>query len=666
MKKAIKWVAIIGGSLIVLIIALLLIVPMFVNLQKYKPEIKKQVTKATGRPFSIGGDLRLSLFPWAGLAFSDLHLGNPPGFGEKEFLSVKSFDVRAKLIPLLFREIEVKRFVIDGLNVVLERNKQGRGNWEGLGKPSEGAVPEPAEKRTKEKESREGLPIKALTVGEFAVANSSIVFVDDTAGRKWEVSRVNLRLKDLSLERPIRLALSAAVEGNPVSAEGQLGPLGKDPGKGKIPVDLAVKALNEVDFHLKGSLIEPAGSRKFDLAFEISPFSPRKLMSAIGQSFPVATADPHALSRVALTGTVKGNPQSVNVSDGTLELDDSRLDFALNAKDLSRPDISFDAKLDRINLDRYLPAPAEGKGASEGRQVQPKNTDYAPLRKLVLAGSVQVGSFTVKKAKIENLHLKVSGKNGVFQLDPVTAKLYQGTLGTKASLDVSQDLPKTTVSLQAKGVQAGPLIKDLTGKDVIEGVGDIDAAIGMAGAGADTIKRSLNGKGELLLRDGAIKGIDLAGMVRNVKAAFGLAKGGERPRTDFSELRVPFTITDGIVTTTQTALTSPLVRLLAAGKANLVDETLDFRVEPRFVASLKGQGDIKERKGIAVPVLVRGTFSSPTFQPDLKGLVEKGLRKGLLPTLEKKTEGETTEQETQPAAPAKALKDILKGLKGGQ
>jgi AsmA protein len=665
MRKAIKWVAIIGGSLIVLIIALLLIVPMFVNLQKYKPEIEKQVTKATGRPFSIGGDLRLSLFPWAGLAFSDLHLGNPPGFGEKEFLSVKSFDVRAKLIPLLFREIEVKRFLINGLNVVLERNKQGRGNWEGLGKPSEGAVPEPAERRTKEKESREGLPIKALTVGEFAVANSSIVFVDDTAGRKWEVSRVNLRLKDLSLERPIRLALSAAVEGNPVSAEGQLGPLGKDPGKGKIPVDLAVKALNEVDFHLKGSLIEPGGSRKFDLAFEISPFSPRKLMSAIGQSFPVATADPHALSRVGLKGTVKGNPQSVNVSDGTLELDDSRLDFALNAKDLSRPDISFDAKLDRINLDRYLPAPAEVKGASESRQVQPKNTDYAPLRKLVLAGSVQVGSFTVKKAKIENLHLKVSGKSGIFQLDPVTAKLYQGTLATKAGLDVSQDLPKTTVSLQAKGVQAGPLIKDLTGKDVIEGVGDIDAAIGMAGAGADTIKRSLNGKGELLLRDGAIKGIDLAGMVRNVKAAFGLAKAGERPRTDFSELRVPFTITDGIVTTTQTALTSPLVRLLAAGKANLVDETLDFRVEPRFVATLKGQGDTKGRKGIAVPVLVGGTFSSPTFQPDLKGLVEKGLKEGLLPTLEQKTDGKTKGEQTQPA-PSNPLKGILKGLKGGQ
>ncbi len=665
MKKAIKWVAIIGGGLIVLIIALLLIVPMFVNLQKYKPEIEKQVTKATGRPFSIGGDLRLSLFPWAGLTLSDLHLGNPPGFGEKEFLSVKSFDVRAKLIPLLFRELEVKRFVIDGLKVVLERNKQGRGNWEGLGKPPEGAVLEPAEKGGKEKEPQKGLPVEALTVGEFTVANSSILLIDDATGRKREVSQVNLRLNGVSLDRPIRLALSAAMEGKPLSVEGQLGPLGRDPGKGTIPVDLAVKAFNEVDLHLKGSLIEPANSQQFDLAFEISPFSPRKLMSAIGQSFPIATADPQALSRVALKGKVKGDPQSLAVSDGDLELDESRLDFAVKAKDLPRPDVSFDVKLDRINLDRYLPAPAEGKGSGESGQVEPKTTDYAPLRKLVLAGSVQVGSFTVKKAKLENLHLKVSGKNGVFLLDPVTAKLYQGTLTTKASLDVSQDIPKSSVSLQAKGVQGGPLVKDLTAKDFIEGVGDIDAVIGMAGAGPDTIKRSLNGKGGLLFRDGAIKGIDLAGMVRNVKAAFGLAKGGERPRTDFSELIIPFTITDGIVTTTQTALTSPLVRLLAAGKANLVDETLAFRVEPRFVATLKGQGDTKERKGIAVPVLVRGTFSSPTFQPDLKGLVEKGLREGLLPTLEKKPGGETKGKETQPA-PSKVLKDIWKGLKSGQ
>src|SRR4030043_22996 len=101
MRKAIKWIGIIGGAFVIVLIAALLVIPMFIDVQSYKPEIEKQVTKATGRPFTIGGDLRLSLFPWAGLAFSDLHLGNPPGYKEKDFLSIKSFDARGKLIPLL-------------------------------------------------------------------------------------------------------------------------------------------------------------------------------------------------------------------------------------------------------------------------------------------------------------------------------------------------------------------------------------------------------------------------------------------------------------------------------------------------------------------------------------------------------------------------------------
>jgi len=65
------------------------------------------------------------------------------------------------------------------------------------------------------------------------------------------------------------------------------------------------------------------------------------------------------------------------------------------------------------------------------------------------------------------------------------------------------------------------------------------------------------------------------------------------------------------------------------GKADLVKETLDFRVEPMAVATLKGQGDTKERSGLMVPVLIKGTFSSPSFAPDLEGMLKQGLDKGL-------------------------------------
>jgi len=173
----------------------------------------------------------------------------------------------------------------------------------------------------------------------------------------------------------------------------------------------------------------------------------------------------------------------------------------------------------------------------------------------------------------------------------------------------------------------------------------------------------LNGKGQFLFTDGAIKGIDLANMVRNVTSSFGLSQqGAEKPRTDFSELNAPFTITNGVVDTQGTTLSSPLVRVLATGKANLVDESLDFRVEPKFVATLKGQGDTKERSGITVPVLVKGTFNSPSFQPDLKGMLEKELKGGTLPVpkdLLKPQEGQT-----KPSG--ESLKGIFKGLTGQQ
>jgi len=467
------------------------------------------------------------------------------------------------------------------------------------------------------------------------------------------------------LDQPIRLALSAVMDGKPFSLEGKMGPLGQDPGKGKIPVDISAKLFKELDMTLKGSLTDLMAAQQFDLIFSISPFSPRKFMSMVGQSFPVVTTDPQALNRLALKGHVMGSPQSVALSDGVLELDESKMDFSLKGKDFTKPDLFFDLKLDKINLDRYLPPPSKEKGAGESKKVEAKKTDYTPLRKLVLDGTIQIGALTVKNAKMQEVKVKVVGKNGLFQLDPMTANLYQGNLSTKGTLDVSQDVPKTNVNLQVKGVQAGPLLKDLIQKDIIEGVAESSTLIAMSGDEPDKIKRTLNGKGQLVFKDGAIRGIDVAGMVRNAKAAFGLVAIGEKPKTDFSELNAPYTIADGVVNTSQTTLVSPVLRVLAAGKANLVDETLDFRVEPKFVGTLKGQGDTEDRSGITVPVLVGGTFSSPSFQPDVKAVLEKGLKERVLPELQRRIGQGTSKdgQKTESQSPSDVLKGLLKGVK---
>jgi AsmA protein len=674
MKNVVKWFLIVVGGLAVLILAALLIIPRFVDVQKYKPQIEKQVSEVTGRPFRLDGDLALSLFPWVGVSFSDLHLGNLPGFEEKDLLVVRSFEVRVKLLPLLFKDIQVKRFLLGGPRIVLERRKDGRGNWEGIGKPSEQISPKPPQekKRVPETGPAGGLPIEALEVGEFAITDGSVLWIDHINQERREMSDLTLRLEDVSLDRPIQLALSAQVDGRPLSLEGNVGPVGKKPGRGTIPLVLAVKALAQLEMSLQGKIVDPVTQPQYDLALEVSSFSPRKLMTALGQTFPVETADAKALDHMALKANLEGDPQNVSISNGVLELDQSTMGFSVKVKDFSGPDVAFDLNLDEIDLDRYLPPASEKKPDEEKEKTktstpEQKKIDYTPLRQLVLDGVIKVGKLKAQGAKIQDIHMKVSGKDGRFQLDPLTLKLYQGDVSSKGALNVEKDVPKTNMEPHAKGIQVGPLLKDVLEKDFLEGTVQSKVIVSMAGDDPESIKSTLHGEGDFLFKDGAIVGIDLEGMVRNVKATFGLAEaaGEDRPRTDFSELHAPFTMTNGVVNTPGTSLTSPLLRVLAAGEANIVEETLDLRVEPKFVGTLKGQGDAAERSGVMVPVLVTGTFSSPKFRPDLKGVIKKGIEERLPSELKKILPGQSTQEgESKPVE--EQAKDLLKSLPFGR
>jgi len=197
MKNAVKWALIAVGGVVTLIILILLVLPFFVDAEKYKPLLENKVTEMTGRPFSVGGDVNLSFFPFVGVSFSDLHLGNPPGFEATDFIYIKSFEVRVKLLPLLSRDVQVKRFVVKEPQIVLIKSKQGRGNWEFTAKNTGKSSPETAQKPTSEK-SLEGLPIRSLTVGDFSVTNGSIDWIDKASDTRKTIDHLDLVLADLA------------------------------------------------------------------------------------------------------------------------------------------------------------------------------------------------------------------------------------------------------------------------------------------------------------------------------------------------------------------------------------------------------------------------------------------------------------------------------------
>ncbi len=121
---------VLAGGISALLCAVLLGVWLFVNPNHYKGRIAAAVKESTGRELQLSGDIKLSVIPWVALELGPASLGSPPGFGEEPFLSFSHASIRVKLLPLLRQRLQVARVDIDGLDLRLRKNAQGRGNWQ--------------------------------------------------------------------------------------------------------------------------------------------------------------------------------------------------------------------------------------------------------------------------------------------------------------------------------------------------------------------------------------------------------------------------------------------------------------------------------------------------------------------------------------------------------
>ena len=141
MMRAVKIAGIVVGALVGLIVLAMVAIVVLVDPNDYRDDIAKLVQQKTGRPLEIRGKLGLKLFPWIALEVNDVRLGNPPGYGSDPFLTVTSANVGVKLLPLLHKQVEVRRVSIDGLSVTLVSRSAGQNNWKDFSESKEPTAP---------------------------------------------------------------------------------------------------------------------------------------------------------------------------------------------------------------------------------------------------------------------------------------------------------------------------------------------------------------------------------------------------------------------------------------------------------------------------------------------------------------------------------------------
>ncbi|MEF2143802.1 MAG: AsmA family protein [Desulfovibrionaceae bacterium] len=661
MSKAVKWILLLGGGLVVLLVAAMVLVAAFVDPNDYKDKIAQGVKDATGMELTIEGDLSLRFFPWIGVDTGAIRLGNPPGFGDEPFVSLNSASVSLRLLPLLSGTVKAGAIDVDGLALNLLRTKDGKANWEALGGSKEAKPEEPAKEGGK----------MDLSIGGLNVTNANIVFDDQQAGKRYALQGANISLgavdpgepfdvevafglesKEPQVKADVRVKAVAALDLEAqvyeltrleaeVAATGDALPGGKaevnaaaksilaDMGKELATIDgLSVTAYG-VTATAEMTASELKTGPKAKGQFKVQPFDAKKMLAAMGQT-PPETTDPKAMTDISLGLEFDYGPQAASARNILLNLDGQEIRAEASMIGGAVPAYNVKVEAATLNLDPYRAPKAEGEPQAEA----PKDEDaankpilpesaMAQLRKLRLDAQLKVGQLKASPAELTNVLVLIKAKDGVVTVEPAAFTLYEGTLHSNMSMDVRGTTPAYGLDAKLNGLAVGPLLHALQGKESLSGRTNAETSMRLRGNSVNEFKRSLNGNLRFDMQDGVFPGVDFAGVMTSAYDKLQAAASGEvaqpkEAKTQFGLMQGSATFTNGLVHNPDFVLKSPLIQVDGEGDVNLPSSEVNYLVVGALLASLEGQGrtDKSEYVGVGIPIRVKGTFDNLSFWPD--------------------------------------------------
>lgn len=405
----------------------------------------------------------------------------------------------------------------------------------------------------------------------------------------------------------------------------------------------------------------------------IATFNPRTLLQTLGQA-DIKTTDPKVLSTASLSARYSGSFKSARFEDLKLQLDETHINGTLAVRDFATQAIEFALKLDRIDADRYMAPPekpvAKPAAAGSTQQLNATELPIEALEKLNASGTLDAGEIKLKGATLKNVQLKIDGPKGSPKVVKLDANSYGGQISTSTRI-VPGARPDYALNTSLSTMQLAPMLQNFWGKDIVSGLGNIKLNLTSGGKTIGDVRQSLNGDVSLNFENGAVKGFNLAQIVRQGQA---LLKGttitdNEPQQTDFTAISFNAQIVNGILKSDQLNALSPLFRLGGNGQINLVDETLNYLVSPTIVATSKGQGGkgLEELSGLTIPIRLTGSLYAPKYKLDLQTALKQKAGDELRGKLADKVLGADssapmTDAEVKQKAGEKLNKEIGRGL----
>jgi AsmA protein len=692
MGRMLKWIGIVVGAIVVLIVAALVAVGMLVDPNDYKDQITAAVARSTGRQLTLDGNLDLALFPSIRIAAGGASLSNAPGFGAAPMAKIGSAELKVGLLPLLTGRVEIGEATLHGLELNLARDQRGRNNWQDLGGAGADARNPPAA------DGGAGGKNLDLGIGAISITDARVTWNDASTGSRWELTNFGLDANGFGPGRKFPLKMRFALRGADVAVDvdagtqatlslatddyrlenlavavngsGKAWPGGQ--GKANLKVDSLAANLGKETLELGGLTLDFLGvtmagslsgqkllsNLSLSGAVDIREFDPRTVLDAL--KVELVTADAGVMKKASAKANLLYTPTQLGLRDMQLKLDDSTLTGRVG---LERDKLTYSLAVDDINIDRYLP-PAEQGGSKEEGSLDAVDLPLEALRTLNAAGDVKFGKAKFSGLTLTDAAFALTAANGALRLTP-SASLYGGKYGGTIDVQVQNNAARISADQQLDQVDVGALGRDLLGSEDIKGTGNVKLKVAAAGTNLGQVRRDLDGDVSFAITNGSIEGIDLWFELRRARARLDKAEVPERgnapKRTSFSSLTASGVVENAVLMNRDLTGKLDFMTLTGNGTVNLLTNAIDFDLKATFIDGPTLQSDpaMVKYAGAVVPFRATGTVDDPSILPDFGAIVKQRVTSEVNQRVDEKKE-ELRNSVTD------RLRDRLRGLKKDQ
>jgi len=566
-----------------------------IDFNEYRGLIAEQAKIHTGRDLTINGSLNLELSLNPAVAVEGVTFANSSWGTKKEMASLKKLAAEVELLPLLSGDIRIKRLVLEGLDLLLETDSQGRGNWEM-------AVIQQKSKSPPETSAPGTLPVAQWV----RIKDLSVTYRDGRKGEQTTLKLDNLDLRADSANSPMTIAAAGMVNDLAFKADGRLGSLKTlIEGGASYPVTLSMSAPG-LSMDLEGAIAEPRQGRGIDLKIFVDGSDIAVVAKAIG--VPLQKIPP-----VRVAGRLKD-------PDGGYSFDnlvasaggvDVRGRVAVKLAGVPRPSIDADLKVSTLDLDALLPKQEPSGVKKSGPRVFPD--DPLPLDGLKAADArikLAVKRLLSNGIAVDDISINLVLGNGLLDIKLLKAVFSGGAINASLVVDGSRAPAALNINLDVQGVDYGALLRQLKLTDIATGKVDVKFNVKGRGASVRALMAGLNGRARIVSQGGKID----SGLLNIVSSDISSALPFMNSKGD-KEIRcavVDFDIKSGQATAKTLVFETGGMSMIGTGAINLRDETLDLRIGPRAK-------NVSLLKLAMLPVNIGGTLAEPSILPDLGG-----------------------------------------------